>query len=63
MSYNSQYYGLSGKEEAEAYLAHPILGERLREITSVFLQLKNKTAAGSFRFVRCDESIVMHDAF
>ena len=36
MSYNSQYYGLSGKEEAEAYLAHPILGERLREITSVF---------------------------
>ena len=41
MSYNSQYYGLSGKEEAEAYLAHPILGERLREITSVFLHLKN----------------------
>ena len=48
MSYNSQYYGLSGKEEAEAYLAHPILGERLREITSVFLQLKNKTAQEVF---------------
>ena len=44
MSYNSHYYGISGKEEAEAYLAHPVLGERLREITSVFLQLKNKTA-------------------
>lgn len=48
MSYNSQYYGISGKEEAEAYLAHPILGERLREITSAFLQLKGKTAQDVF---------------
>ena len=48
MSYNSQYYGISGKEEAEAYLTHPVLGERLREITSVFLQLKNKTAQEVF---------------
>ena len=37
-----------GKEEAEAYLTHPVLGERLREITSVFLQLKNKTAQEVF---------------
>ncbi len=43
MSYNSQYYGISGKEEAEAYLAHPIWGKRLREITSVFA-IKGKTA-------------------
>ena len=48
MSYNSQYYGISGKEEAEAYLTYPVLGERLREITSVFLQLKNKTAQEVF---------------
>ncbi|CDA82828.1 putative uncharacterized protein [Bacteroides sp. CAG:754] len=48
MSYNSQYYGISGKEEAEAYLAHPILGKRLREITSAFLQLKGKTAQDVF---------------
>lgn len=48
MSYNSQYYGISGKEEAEAYWAHPILGERLREITSAFLQLKGKTAQDVF---------------
>ena len=46
--YNSQYYGISGKEEAEAYLAHPILGKRLREITSAFLQLKGKTAQDVF---------------
>lgn len=48
MSYNSLYYGISGKEEAEAYLAHPVLGERLREITSAFLQLKSKTAEEVF---------------
>lgn len=30
-------YGLADKEEAKAYLDHPILGRRLREITSVLL--------------------------
>lgn len=48
MSYNSQYYGISGKEEAEAYLEHPVLGKRLREITSAFLQLTDKTAQEVF---------------
>lgn len=48
MSYNSQYYGISGKEEAEAFLAHPVLGERLRKITSAFLQLTDKTAEEVF---------------
>lgn len=37
MSYNSQYYGISGKEEAKAYLEHPVLGARLREITKALL--------------------------
>lgn len=37
-SNNSQYYGLDGVEEARAYLAHPILGTRLREITTVLLE-------------------------
>lgn len=36
-SYNSQFYGLDGKEEARAYLAHPVLGTRLREITRALL--------------------------
>lgn len=39
-SYNSKYYGLSGYDEAEAYLNHPILGERLRNITKVLLTHK-----------------------
>jgi uncharacterized protein (DUF1810 family) len=27
----AKYYGLSGEEEARAYLVHPVLGERYRE--------------------------------
>ena len=37
-SNKSIYYGLDGIEEARAYLAHPILGARLREITTAVLQ-------------------------
>lgn len=42
MSCNSQYYGITGKEEAEAYLVHSVLGVRLRKITSVFHNLKTR---------------------
>lgn len=43
-SYNSEFYGISSKEEAKAYLEHPVLGIRLREITQAFLDYNNKTA-------------------
>ena len=43
-SYNSEFYGISSKEEAKAYLDHPILGARLREITQALLDNNNKTA-------------------
>ena len=43
-SYNAQYYGIESLEEAKAYLAHPLLGERLREITKAMLLLKGKRA-------------------
>lgn len=43
-SYNSEFYGISSKEEAIAYLEHPALGARLREITQALLELNNKTA-------------------
>ena len=36
-SRNAKYYGISGYDEAEAYLNHPILGERLRRITKALL--------------------------
>lgn len=48
MSYNAHYYGIDSKEEAAAYLAHPVLGKRLREITSAFLQLKAQSAQDVF---------------
>ncbi len=37
-SNKSIYYGLDGIDEARAYLDHPVLGTRLREITTVVLQ-------------------------
>lgn len=43
-SHNAKYYGLSGYDEAEAYLNHPVLGSRLREITQELLQHKELTA-------------------
>lgn len=43
-SYNSEFYGISGKEEAKAYLEHPVLGMRLREITNAFLSCNNPSA-------------------
>lgn len=43
-SHNSEYYGISGEDEARAYLSHHILGERLREIALAFLKLDNHSA-------------------
>lgn len=39
-SSTAQYYGIEDIEEAKAYLAHPILGTRLREISRALLSLK-----------------------
>lgn len=49
-SYNSEFYGISSKEEAKAYLEHPILGTRLREITHALLDCNNKNANEIFGF-------------
>lgn len=43
-SHNSEYYGISGEDEARAYLSHPVLGKRLREITKYFLDLNSHSA-------------------
>lgn len=39
-SHNAKFYGISDLKEAKAYLNHPVLGRRLREITSALLKLK-----------------------
>ena len=47
-SSTAQYYGINGREEAMAYLKHPVLGARLREITSMLLTLEGKSAVEIF---------------
>lgn len=43
-SYQSEYYGIVNRQEAEAYLAEPTLNARLREITLALLEHREKTA-------------------
>ena len=47
-SSTAQYYGINGREEAMAYFKYPVLGARLREITSVLLTLEGKSAVEIF---------------
>lgn len=43
-SYRSEFYGIASTEEAKAYLQHPALGKRLRDITQAFLDCNNPSA-------------------
>lgn len=43
-SYYANLFGIRDKKEAEDYLNDETLGSRLREITSVLLELQDKTA-------------------
>lgn len=47
-SSTSEYYGLSGIKEAQAYLSDPILKARLIEITDAVLAHKDKSAEEIF---------------
>lgn len=40
-SSTAQYYGIEDRKEAEEYLAHPILGSRLLEISKELLKLES----------------------
>jgi uncharacterized protein (DUF1810 family) len=44
VSSTSHTYGLSGLAEAQAYLAHPILGQRLKEAINAMLAHRSRTA-------------------
>ncbi|MCC3246326.1 DUF1810 domain-containing protein [Methylocystis sp. WRRC1] len=44
-SETAQFYGISGLDEAVAYLAHPILGPRLRACVEAMLAIEGRTAA------------------
>lgn len=47
-SYNAKYYGISGYDEAKAYLKHPVLNERLRTIIRALLVHTDKDATEIF---------------
>jgi uncharacterized protein (DUF1810 family) len=40
----AQRYAISSLDEAKAYLAHPVLGQRLRECTRLMVQVDGKSA-------------------
>ena len=44
MSSTARRFGLAGLEEARAYLAHPLLGTRLRECTRLVLAVQGRSA-------------------
>jgi uncharacterized protein (DUF1810 family) len=43
-SATSRLYAIGSREEAHAYLAHPLLGVRLRECTALTLGVESRTA-------------------
>lgn len=43
-SHNARFYGIADRTEAAAYLAHPLLGARLREISRALLEHSGKSA-------------------
>lgn len=50
-SSRAHYYGIADRDEAKRYLEHPILGARIREITKVLLEYKDKTALLIFGYI------------
>lgn len=43
-SSTAKFYGIKSREEAQAYLNHPILGKRLLECTETILSIQGKSA-------------------
>jgi uncharacterized protein (DUF1810 family) len=48
LSETAKFYGISDIEEAREYLAHPVLGKHLIEITTAVLGIEGKTATEIF---------------
>ena len=47
-SETAKFYGIADLDEAEAYLAHPVLGKHLIEISEALLNVNGKTATEIF---------------
>lgn len=46
----ARYYAIESREEALAYLNHPLLGSRLRECANLLLAIEGKTANDIFGY-------------
>ena len=49
-SETSRYFAIRSREEAVAYLAHPVLGPRLEEMAAALLELDTTDAEGIFGY-------------
>src|SRR5512137_249298 len=47
-SATAKHYAIKSVEEAQAYLAHPILGPRLRECAEAVLRIEGRSATAIF---------------
>lgn len=47
-SATSRHFAISGLDEARAYLAHPVLGSRLRSCASILIDLTGRSATQIF---------------
>ena len=64
-SYQSQFYGIANRQEAEAYIAEPTLNARLRGITMALLKHKDKSAQqilGGIDALKVKSSMTLFDA-
>lgn len=64
-SFNSQFYGISGLEEAAAYLAEPVLSRRLREAAMAILHLPTDSPVEVFGGIdsqKLQSSMTLFDA-
>jgi uncharacterized protein (DUF1810 family) len=50
VSETSRYYGIGSREEAAAYLEHPVLGPRLVQCAEALLALEGKSASQVFGY-------------
>jgi uncharacterized protein (DUF1810 family) len=61
----AQHYAIASRAEARAYLDHPVLGARLRELTGLVLAIAGKTAHeifGSPDDIKFRSSMTLFDA-
>lgn len=64
-STTAQFYALAGRDEAVAYLAHPVLGPRLRACTNALIDLESSDAEevlGTVDAVKLRSSITLFAA-